>query len=44
MQRGGKRQGAGRPKVAEKIQTFSVTCYPSQIEEIRKFAKELNKK
>lgn len=44
MQRGGKRPGAGRPKVMEKIQTFSVTCYPSQIEEIRKFAKTLNKK
>lgn len=43
-QHGGKRPGAGRPTVEVKKQTFTVVCYPHQIAEIRKFAKELNQK
>lgn len=34
----------GRPAVKVKKQSFTVVCYPHQIEEIRKFAKTLNEK
>jgi len=39
--RGGKREGAGRPKNENKA--YSIQCHPSKIDELREYAKILSK-
>ena len=39
--RGGKREGSGRPKNENKA--YSVQCHPSKIKELREYAKNISK-
>ena len=40
--RGGKREGAGRPKNENK--SYLIQCHPDKIKEVREFAKKVSKK